>query len=194
VVGRFESLVGHGLERVLGANLDLRTLATDLEDTELERFVVSNAPQVAIVGQAVRYALLLHLKACEPATGVVVLAPDPGRLCGEMLNAAGAACVSPNAPEDDILGAVRLAARGEPTYLPGGSDQVAQIETARSPLTDRETEVLELLSEGRTNPEIADALHISTGTVRTYVPKIFRKIDVHSRQQLIGMRVPQSKK
>jgi DNA-binding NarL/FixJ family response regulator len=56
-------------------------------------------------------------------------------------------------------------------------------------LTERELEVLRSLSEGYTNPEIAEALQISVATVRTHVERIFRKLDVHSRRDLLGMRV-----
>jgi non-specific serine/threonine protein kinase len=48
-------------------------------------------------------------------------------------------------------------------------------------LSRREREVLRLLVEGRTNPEIADALFISHGTVRNHVSNIFTKLGVESR-------------
>jgi DNA-binding CsgD family transcriptional regulator len=48
-------------------------------------------------------------------------------------------------------------------------------------LTDRELEVLRLVREGLTNPEIADRLVIATGTVRTHLENIFEKLDVHTR-------------
>lgn len=47
-------------------------------------------------------------------------------------------------------------------------------------LTDRERQVLELLADGRTRPEIATALHVSTNTVRTHVRRILAKLEVHS--------------
>lgn len=191
VVGRLDSLVGYGLEVVLGGDPQVRVLVTDLEDAELERFVVNEAPRVTIVGEAVNYRLLLRLKACRPGMGVVVLASDPGRLWREMLIEVGATFVAHNTSRGDILAAVRLAAGGEPTYVPAGSDRVTRIERGER-LTARENDVLERLSEGRTNPEIADALHISVRTVGTYVSMIFRKLGVQKRQQLIGMRVIRS--
>jgi DNA-binding NarL/FixJ family response regulator len=193
VVGRFESLVASGLENVLDRDRHIRVLITDLEDAELERFVVDSAPQVAIVSEAVRYALLSRLKVCQPATGVVVVAPDPGRLWGEVLVEVGATCLAQNAAQGDILAAVRLAADGEPSYLPAGGGGAARIAPGQGPLTNRQCEVFERLSEGRTNREIADALHISARTVGTHVSMIFRKLGVHSRQELLGMRLPSGK-
>lgn len=48
-------------------------------------------------------------------------------------------------------------------------------------LTERESEVLVLIEEGKTNRQIADALHISIPTVKTHVSKILTKLDVRSR-------------
>jgi DNA-binding NarL/FixJ family response regulator len=48
-------------------------------------------------------------------------------------------------------------------------------------LTEREREVLELLARGSTNKEIADALFISTNTVKRHLKAIFEKLEVHTR-------------
>jgi len=48
-------------------------------------------------------------------------------------------------------------------------------------LTDREAEVVELLTYGKTNSEIADVLNISASTVAGYVKSIFIKLDVSDR-------------
>jgi DNA-binding NarL/FixJ family response regulator len=48
-------------------------------------------------------------------------------------------------------------------------------------LTTRERDVLRLLVEGRSNPEIAEALFVGTGTVKTHVANIFAKLGVSSR-------------
>jgi DNA-binding NarL/FixJ family response regulator len=48
-------------------------------------------------------------------------------------------------------------------------------------LTEREREVLDLLAQGMTNKEIADALVISTNTVKRHLKAIFEKLDIHTR-------------
>ena len=55
----------------------------------------------------------------------------------------------------------------------------------RSPLTDREWEVLDLLSGGASNEDIARALVLSTETVRTHLKKLYRKLGVRSREEAV---------
>jgi DNA-binding NarL/FixJ family response regulator len=57
----------------------------------------------------------------------------------------------------------------------------SQPNQAFTALTDREREVLELLARGLTNKEIAEALVISTNTVKRHLKAIFDKLDVHTR-------------
>lgn len=57
-----------------------------------------------------------------------------------------------------------------------GKDQV---------LTEREVEILRLAKRGLPNPQIAEALHISPGTVRNHLSSVYRKLDVHSRHEAL---------
>ena len=51
-------------------------------------------------------------------------------------------------------------------------------------LTPREAEVMDLLRTGRSNAEIAQALHVSIETVRTHARRIYRKLGVRTRREL----------
>ncbi len=55
--------------------------------------------------------------------------------------------------------------------------------TIGSNLTEREHEVLLLISHGKSNAEIAESLFLSEGTVRNYVSSILEKLDVTDRTQ-----------
>ncbi|MGI8939335.1 MAG: LuxR C-terminal-related transcriptional regulator [Iamia sp.] len=50
-------------------------------------------------------------------------------------------------------------------------------------LTERESEVLALITQGRSTREIADALYLSTNSIKTHTRKLYRKLDVSSRTQ-----------
>jgi LuxR family maltose regulon positive regulatory protein len=54
------------------------------------------------------------------------------------------------------------------------------------PLSDREIEVVRLLADGMTNPQIASRLFISTGTVKRHTVNIYRKLRVHNRTQAVN--------
>jgi non-specific serine/threonine protein kinase len=60
---------------------------------------------------------------------------------------------------------------------------VAQPAASEHGLTSRELEVLALVAAGRSNPEIAEALFISTRTAQTHVQHIFDKLDVSTRAE-----------
>ncbi len=53
------------------------------------------------------------------------------------------------------------------------------------PLSERENEILHLLIKGKKGPQISDELFISYSTVRTHIKSIHRKLDVHTRHELI---------
>jgi LuxR family maltose regulon positive regulatory protein len=53
-------------------------------------------------------------------------------------------------------------------------------------LSDREVEVLQLISEGLTNRQIAERLYLSLNTVKAHTRNIYGKLDVHSRVQAVS--------
>lgn len=89
----------------------------------------------------------------------------------------------------DLLRAIHAAARGEPTLHPEAQRQLMQQVAAPDPpnlldtLTDREMDVLRLISQGNSNKEIAAILHLAEGTVKGYVSTILGKLQVADRTQ-----------
>lgn len=94
-----------------------------------------------------------------------------------------------NVGADELAEAVRDAFQGKPTLAPEAAQ--ALIQKTRKPknqvedLTPRETEVLQLMAEGMTNPEIADQLVISNSTVKFHVSSILGKLNVDSRTEAV---------
>ena len=54
------------------------------------------------------------------------------------------------------------------------------------PLSERELEILQLIAEGLTNPEIASRLYLSLNTVKVHTRNIYGKLGVHSRTQAVA--------
>jgi DNA-binding NarL/FixJ family response regulator len=63
--------------------------------------------------------------------------------------------------------------------------QATRAAATEQPLSEREIEVLRLAKRGLPNPQIAQALHISPGTVRNHLSAIYRKLGVHSRPEAL---------
>lgn len=70
--------------------------------------------------------------------------------------------------------------------VPPGNDTVNRL-AADAQLTAREQEVLGLLAEGRSAPFIAEYLSIERSTAKTHVARIYTKLNVHTRQELISL-------
>ena len=109
--------------------------------------------------------------------------------------------------EEELEAAIRTVIAGGiylTTALPGDLSEsilkrnVAQNETAEK-LTDREREVLQLVTEGRSAKEIADILHLSVKTIEFHKYRMMKRLGVHTtveltkyavQRQLLGLRLP----
>ena len=63
--------------------------------------------------------------------------------------------------------------------------QQMQADKAAPSLSERELEILRLAKRGLPNPQIAQSLHLSPGTVRNHLSAIYRKLGVHSRHEAL---------
>lgn len=125
-----------------------------------------------------------------PEMRVVVLTAhtDEARVVAA-LRAGAIGYVRKDAEPEVFLAAVRGAAQGRSVLDPAAAGSVLQEMVRGSSLmdalTDRETEVLRQLALGRTNREIATALHVSDETVKTHVGNILAKLQLGHRTQAV---------
>ena len=90
-------------------------------------------------------------------------------------------------------------ARAESLSCAGASEKneqtqpasVGEEELARFGLTDRERDVFVLLAGARTVDDIARRLEISENTVKTHIKRIYKKMGVHSKQDVIDFALKQ---
>ena len=73
----------------------------------------------------------------------------------------------------------------EPEQTGVSKSQAAQSELVEA-LSERELEVLQLIAEGLTNPEIADRLFLTLNTVKVHTRNIYGKLDAHNRTQAVA--------
>jgi len=91
---------------------------------------------------------------------------------------------------EDLVRAIREAARGGTYLSPEVSDAVVQAyrnddDFPLDPLSARERQVLQLIAEGKTTKEVAVVLGISVKTAETYRTRIMSKLDLHETASLV---------
>lgn len=89
-----------------------------------------------------------------------------------------------DSPIEELVNSIRVIRDGRRIYAPELVDFVYE-EDSENPLTERESQVLELVAEGKTTKEIASELFLSAGTVRNYISTILDKLGVGNRIEAI---------
>ncbi len=113
----------------------------------------------------------------------------------KMLEAGASGYVPKRAAPEELLTAIRVAASGEVYLYPSLAKLLVKDHLSAEPgtrrstnlddLTEREQEVLAYLADGASNVEIGEVLHISPKTVARHRENIMRKLNLHSRTELV---------
>ena len=132
-----------------------------------------------------------ELKKRQPQVRVVALTSfQEKELVADVLREGAISYILKNVTGDELVNAIRAAQAGRPTLAP----EVTQdfILSAREPqvgedLTAREREVLTLMVEGLSNPDIAERLTVSRATARAHVSNILAKLGVSNRAEAVAL-------
>ncbi|MRX43197.1 response regulator [Agromyces kandeliae] len=97
------------------------------------------------------------------------------------------------APQEEILAGIRSVAAGETVLAPSiAAKLVARVRSGATAASDpapslspRELDVLRLVADGRSNPEIGRMLHIGEATVKTHLIHVFEKLEVNDRTRAV---------
>jgi DNA-binding NarL/FixJ family response regulator len=114
----------------------------------------------------------------------------------EALRAGASGFALKSRPLEELLSAIRLVATGEALLAPSVTRRLIAHFTDRAhamargradldELTEREREVLLLIAQGLSNPEVAERLHVSVPTAKTHVSRILAKLGARDRTQLV---------
>ncbi|MDX1599977.1 MAG: response regulator transcription factor [Anaerolineales bacterium] len=192
-------VVRSGLQMLLQNEADVEIVGEVATAEEALDLVVDTKPDVVVMdiglpgmsGIDAARAILER----EPSAAIVALTiHEDEEYFFKMLDAGASGYVPKRAAPDEFLKAIRAAASGEvylyPSlakllvheYLDESGDKDQQ---QLSDLTPREVEVLELVAEGMTNREMGQELTISPKTVARHRENIMRKLNLHSRTELV---------
>ena len=206
-------MFAEALRVVLSAEDDLRVVGTARPtDPELVQLVGGLRPDVVVIDVGPLGArpsrVVGAIGAAVPGARVVVLTAvrDVPRMT-DVARAGAAAWLPKESPTSDLLAAIRAVRLGHACYPPADLGAVLRAladtpDRAGDPLgrlSGQERRVLGGMVDGLTGPELATALHLSLGTVRTHTRKVFTKLGVHSRLEAVKVAraagvVPTSKR
>jgi DNA-binding NarL/FixJ family response regulator len=130
----------------------------------------------------------------DPENGAIVVFSfsDRPEAVRRALRAGAQGFISKAVPRDQIINGIKAAARGERVVLTQRTQHAQIDETVRWPgrdigLTERESELLSLLSTGMTNRELGSHLYISENTVKTQLRHLYAKLGVRNRAQAVSV-------
>ena len=197
-----DPLVRAGLRMILGGAPDLDVIAEASDGQDAVDVVLREAPDVVLMD--IRMPRMDGLAATRrlldrgtPARIIVLTTFDTDDMVVTALSYGAAGFLLKDTSPADLVDAVRRVAAGQPILSPSVTAQLiatvtrprdeavqrsARARLAR--LTEREREVAEAVSEGLTNAEIADRLHLGVATVKTHVGALFSKLEVTNRVQI----------
>jgi DNA-binding NarL/FixJ family response regulator len=183
-----EILERHGFDVVGRATDGQQTLALIEEAKPKVALVDVRMPRLSGIEVAVRAVAL------SPETAIIFYTAYGDRaLLSEALDVGARGFVLKEAPLTDLVRAVETVVGGEAYVDPVLAGFLVSGDlTSRLPaLTQREREVLRLLSDGHANEEIGKQLHISAETVRTHVRKAMAKLEADTRTQAVATALRQ---
>ena len=204
-----EQLAGPTLTRVLvvdaqplarWALLQLAAGAADLAavgeaaDAEQARTLASaSRPDVITLDTALPdgqvWTLARTLREADEHVGIVIITDDPGDdTLFRALDCGASALVHKSAPIREILSAVRHAAGSPGSFTASGLSAALRRrrETPeRAVLSPREQQILLLLHDGLSVPQVAAQLFVSLSTAKTYVARLYDKLDARNRAQAL---------
>src|SRR6266568_3040825 len=178
------------------ARAGLRSMLTDQRGLEVIGEATNGREALALCRRLQPDLALIDVRMPELdglATSVILITihENPEYLL-EALKAGAAGYVLKDITQRELITTVRRVLRGE-SFLNGdlltrvlgnlASETPCPVELPPIPLSPREHEVLQLLVQGQTNPEIASKLTVSVSTVKIHVEHILAKLDVSDRTQ-----------
>lgn len=187
-------LIRSGLSALLAREPDLHVVGSAGSGEEGIGVIAELKPDVAVVDYSLPrmsgVELCEHVTEQHPDTAVVILT---GYMHDEVvvhaIEAGARGYVYKDVEGRDLTRAIRAVARGEAVFDSKATARVLHWAHRRSTgpgdgvLSLREIEALRHVANGATNKEVADLMHVSENTVKTYLRRASEKLDCHNRSE-----------
>lgn len=194
-----QEIVCQGLTTILNSDPQIKVVATASNGLEVQELVAIHQPDLVLMDlkmpEVNGIQATQKIRNSYPNIKILVLTTyDDDEWLFDAVRAGASGYLLKDTPATDLLQAIKGTIEGE-TYLDPAvagkilnrvsSTQEPQIQTSHIQLSDRETEVLQLMARGLTNADIARELYLSEGTVRNYTSALFAKLGVNDRTQAV---------
>ncbi len=192
VIADDHALIRQGLRHALSVDESVDIVGEAGSAAEAESLIERERPDVVLIdvmlGDGNGLDVARTLRERYPTLGIVILTMhgDDEHLFRALDNGASA-FVLKSASSDEVLSAIRHA-RIAPTSFAAADLAGAmrrRMEKPKLTLTDRETEVLDLLKEGLSVSAVAKRLYISESTAKTHIAKLYAKLDATNRAHAV---------
>ena len=201
VIADDQRLVREGFRAILDAETDITVVAVSANGAEAVRRSRELSPDVVIMD--VRMPEMDGIDATREivrqrsAGHVLVLTTfDLDDYVYEAMKAGASGFLLKDAPPGRLGDALRTVVAGETLIDPAVARRLVErfvrrpapgsaVPTALHGLSERELDVLKHVARGRSNAEVAAALHLSPATVKTHVASLLRKLDIRDRVQAV---------
>lgn len=194
-----QTITRSGLQSLLALQADIQIVAEAQDGAEAIERAALLQPDVILMDlrmpgvNGIEATRIIHR--ASPHIGILVLTMfEDDTSVFPAIRAGARGYLLKNTGLDELLRAIRTVAQGGAIFSPGIAQRVLGYLSPPEPtvpksafdeLTAREHEVLELLAQGKTNPEIAKSLNLSSKTVSNNVSNVLAKVQATDRAKLM---------
>lgn len=186
-------MVREGLAAIIGRQVDMHVVAQAANGRDAVTLWLEHRPDIALLD--LRMPLLDGVGAIEEicrvdtsAHLIVLTTFDTDENIANAIKAGARGYLLKDASWETLLDCIRKVHAGE-ISIPASLVAKLAVGMSREVLTTRETGVLSLLAQGKSNKEIALTLHVSEATVKSHLRNIFTKLNVISRTEAIAVAI-----
>jgi DNA-binding NarL/FixJ family response regulator len=197
-----QALVRGGLRKIIDSEPDMRVVGEAGDGVDAVEAAARAKPDVALMDirmprlDGIEATRRIVARAGEGVRVLILTTFGLDEYVYEALRAGASGFMLKDSPPEELVDAVRVVSTGAALLAPAVTRSVIEEFARRSPrqevdsprlaeLTERELEVLKLLTRGRSNAEIAADLVVSEATAKTHVAHVLMKLGVRDRVQAV---------